>query len=51
MFKNFKAKISIIWLGYVWLPLAHAFVKEGYEVLGFDIDDSNFLKCNNHKNF
>jgi len=38
MFKDFKAKIAIVWLGYVWLPLAHAFVKEWFDVLGFDIN-------------
>jgi len=38
MFKIFKAKIAIVWLGYVWLPLAHAFVKEWFDVLGFDIN-------------
>ena len=32
-------KISVIGLGYVGLPLAHAFAKNGYEVLGFDIND------------
>jgi len=38
MFKNFNAKIAIIWLGYVWLPLAHAFVKKDFDVLWFDIN-------------
>ena len=37
-FKNFTPKIAIIWLWYVWLPLAHAFVKKDMEVLGFDIN-------------
>ena len=30
--------ISIIGLGYVGLPLAHAFAKKGFNVLGFDIN-------------
>lgn len=38
MFKDFKAKIAVIWLGYVWLPLAHAFVKEWFDVLWFDVN-------------
>ncbi len=38
MFKDFKVKIAIIWLGYVGLPLAHAFVKEWFDVIGFDIN-------------
>jgi UDP-N-acetyl-D-galactosamine dehydrogenase len=31
-------KIAIIGLGYVGLPLAHAFAKKSYEVVGFDIN-------------
>ncbi len=38
MFKNFDPKIAIVWLGYVWLPLAHAFAKENFDILGFDIN-------------
>ena len=30
-------KIAVIGLGYVGLPLAHAFAKKGYDVFGFDI--------------
>jgi UDP-N-acetyl-D-galactosamine dehydrogenase len=37
--KNMKDKIAIIGLGYVGLPLAHAFSSK-YEVVGFDIDKS-----------
>jgi UDP-N-acetyl-D-galactosamine dehydrogenase len=33
-----KEKIAIIGLGYVGLPLAHAFALKGYEVVGFDIN-------------
>ncbi|WP_297434799.1 hypothetical protein, partial [Sulfurimonas sp.] len=33
----FHHKITIIGLGYVGLPLAHAF-SEKYEVVGFDIN-------------
>jgi UDP-N-acetyl-D-glucosamine dehydrogenase len=32
------AKIGIIGLGYVGLPLANAFIHAGFQVLGFDID-------------
>src|SRR5262249_3860333 len=34
-----KAKIGIIGLGYVGLPLALLFAEEGFPVLGFDIDE------------
>ena len=33
-----KAKVGIIGLGYVGLPLARAFSLGGFPVLGFDID-------------
>ena len=33
-----KAKIGIIGLGYVGLPLAVEFAKEGFDVTGFDVD-------------
>ena len=35
-----NAKIGVIGLGYVGLPLAVEFVKAGFEVTGFDIDVS-----------
>ena len=31
-----NSKICIIGLGYVGLPLAHAFSKKGYSVIGYD---------------
>lgn len=34
-----KPIITIIGLGYVGLPLAHAFAKKGYDVHGFDINE------------
>jgi UDP-N-acetyl-D-glucosamine dehydrogenase len=33
-----KARIGIIGLGYVGLPLAHTFAEKGFRVLGFDTD-------------
>ena len=35
-----KAKIGVIGLGYVGLPLVREFLKAGFPVLGFDIDES-----------
>lgn len=40
-----KDKIAIIGLGYVGLPLAHAFAKQ-YEVMGFDINQSRIDELN-----
>ena len=48
MFKNFKEKIAIVWLGYVWLPLAHAFVKKDISVLGFDINQKRLEELRNN---
>ena len=36
--RNRQAKIGIIGLGYVGLPLAVEFAKAGFEVTGFDVD-------------
>src|SRR4051812_37850382 len=33
-----QAKVGIIGMGYVGLPLALAFVEKGFTVLGFDVD-------------
>jgi len=46
-FKNFEPKIAIIWLWYVWLPLAHAFVKEWLDILWFDINEKRLEELKN----
>jgi UDP-N-acetyl-D-glucosamine dehydrogenase len=38
--RNKTARVGIIGLGYVGLPLARAFVASGFSVVGFDIDPS-----------
>ncbi|GIT28734.1 MAG: hypothetical protein Ct9H300mP1_07800 [Planctomycetaceae bacterium] len=35
-----SARIGIIGLGYVGLPLANAFINAGFTVLGFDVDQA-----------
>jgi UDP-N-acetyl-D-glucosamine dehydrogenase len=40
------ATLGIIGLGYVGLPLARAFARAGYRVLGFDIDTHKIEKLN-----
>lgn len=42
--KNKQAKIGIVGLGYVGLPLAYRYAQMGYEVLGFEIDESKVTK-------
>lgn len=41
---NKKAKIGIIGLGYVGLPLGLSFAEKGFSVLGFDIDKEKIKK-------
>ena len=38
-FRAFKATIGVVGLGYVGLPLACAAARNGFKVLGFDIDE------------
>ena len=40
-------KIAIIGLGYVGLPLAHAFANRDYKVIGFDINQDRIDELNN----
>ena len=46
-----QAKVGIIGLGYVGLPLARAFARAGYEVLGFDIDGAKIHKLNSGRSY
>ena len=38
--RNTEARIGIIGLGYVGLPLAVEFARAGFDVTGFDVDDA-----------
>ena len=46
-----SAKIGIIGLGYVGLPLAIEFVNAGYEVIGIDVNESKINSINSGKNY
>ena len=46
-----QAKIGIIGLGYVGLPLARAFARAGYSVLGFDVDGAKIQKLNQGRSY
>lgn len=35
--KNNEEKMSVVGLGYVGMPIAHAFAKKGINVMGFDL--------------
>ena len=46
-----SAKIGVIGLGYVGLPLAVEFTNAGYETLGIDIDENKVNSINNGNNY
>ena len=46
-----SAKIGVIGLGYVGLPLAIEFTNAGYEVIGIDIDENKVNSINSGKNY
>jgi UDP-N-acetyl-D-glucosamine dehydrogenase len=48
---NRSARIGVIGLGYVGLPLAIEFVKAGYNVVGIDLDESKIKSINSGKNY
>jgi UDP-N-acetyl-D-glucosamine dehydrogenase len=49
--KDKSAKIGVIGLGYVGLPLAVEKAKAGYEVLGFDVQEDKVEKVNKGINY
>ena len=49
--ENKSAKICVIGLGYVGLPLAIEFVQAGFKVLGIDVDKNKINSINNGKNY
>ncbi len=44
--KDHEAKIGVVGLGYVGLPLILEFVREKFPTIGFDIDDAKVKKLN-----
>ena len=46
-----SAKVGVIGLGYVGLPLAMEFVKAGYKVTGIDVDENKITALNNGENY
>jgi len=51
MIKKREAKIGIIGMGYVGLPLVKTFLKHGFEVTGFDIDPVKVAKLNQGQSY
>lgn len=48
---NKKARIGIIGLGYVGLPLVHVAHSAGFNVVGFDVDQAKIDKLNNKQSY
>jgi len=46
-----KARIGIVGLGYVGLPLCLAYAEKGYQVVGFDIDETKVSAIKNSKSY
>ena len=49
--KNKEARIGVIGLGYVGLPLAIEFAKAGFNVTGIEIDNKKIAAINNGDNY
>ncbi|MCB2311700.1 nucleotide sugar dehydrogenase [Clostridium tagluense] len=49
--KNKTAKLGVVGLGYVGLPLAVEKAKVGYEVIGFDVQDKKVQMVNEGRNY
>lgn len=49
--KNKEAKIGIIGLGYVGLPLGLEFANKGFDVIGFDVDNRKIPMLNEGKSY
>src|SRR5579862_8133443 len=45
------ARVMVVGLGYVGLPLAETFAWGGYPVLGFDIDSTKIAKLNRGESY
>ncbi|MCY6353869.1 nucleotide sugar dehydrogenase [Clostridium sp. ZS2-4] len=50
-FENKRAKLGVVGLGYVGLPLAVEKAKAGYEVIGFDVQDEKVEMVNEGHNY
>src|SRR5438045_8910003 len=48
---NKTAKIGVIGLGYVGLPLAVEFAVKGYDVVGIDLDPTKIASLQSGKNY
>jgi UDP-N-acetyl-D-glucosamine dehydrogenase len=50
-FRSRRAKLGVVGLGYVGIPLALTAVESGFKVLGFDIDEPRVAQINRGESF
>lgn len=50
-FKTRRAKVGVLGLGYAGLPLACSFAEAGFQVTGFDVDDSKVRELSRGKSY
>lgn len=50
-FENIDAVIGVLGLGYVGLPLALEYLKQGYKVVGFDVDPEKIALLNSGESY
>ena len=43
--KNKTARVGVIGMGYIGLPLVREFCRAGFKVTGFDIDNQKIVKA------
>src|SRR5207253_7871366 len=48
---NQTAKVGVVGLGYVGLPLIQAFVRAGFRTLGFDIDERKIQRLKSGESY
>ena len=48
---SYKAVIAVVGLGYVGLPLAVAFARKGFKVLGIDVSENRVAKLQAGKSY
>jgi UDP-N-acetyl-D-glucosamine dehydrogenase len=51
LIKNKNAKVAVIGLGYVGLPLSLSFLDQGYEVIGVDLNKTKIRSIQSGKSY
>jgi UDP-N-acetyl-D-glucosamine dehydrogenase len=51
LIRDKRARVGVIGLGYVGLPLAVEFAQHGFEAIGFEVDDDKAAQINNGRSY